>query len=179
MLGLIPFSLHHSRIVRPLTCCASICAVHSCRRTSCFIVVMLVVFDCIYFTNSYLSNILQLTPWTNLDCPIYFMVFLGVYYTSLDFGGVGAEGYTITHCQYQKMKFSVSFSDHLTARPKPMRKRPRRSFVFSGVWCLTGLTVSLPAVSLHWYKLHSPVEYCLLSYRRCCLIAIPQASPCN
>ena len=24
------------------------------------------------------------------------MVFLGVYYTSLDFGGVGADGYTLT-----------------------------------------------------------------------------------
>ena len=31
-----------------------------------------------------------------MECPIYFMVFLEVYYTSLDFGGIGAEGYTLT-----------------------------------------------------------------------------------
>ncbi len=60
------------------------------------LVVMLVVFDCIYFTHSCLSNILQLTPWINLHCPIYFMVFLGVYYTSLDIGELGAGGLMLT-----------------------------------------------------------------------------------
>ena len=29
---------------------------------------------------------------------LYFMVFLGVYYTLLDIGELGAEGYTLTMC---------------------------------------------------------------------------------
>ena len=32
-----------------------------------------------------------------MDYSIYFMVFLGVYYTSLDFGELGAEGLMLTN----------------------------------------------------------------------------------
>jgi|GEM_PF-1743256 len=48
----------------------------------------------------------------------YFMVFLGVYYTLLDFGGVGAGGYTLTlflfrrsssRCSMVSSFFSFSF----------------------------------------------------------------------
>ena len=42
------------------------------------------------------SDGFQFTPWTKLDCPDYSMELLGVYYTILDTGGLGADGFTVT-----------------------------------------------------------------------------------
>ena len=44
-----------------------------------------------------------------MECPIYFMVFLGIYYTSLVFRGGGAGGYTLTNNEDAKLFYGLFF----------------------------------------------------------------------
>ena len=55
---------------------------------------MAVVFSSMLFPP--VSNKLQLTPWTVLNCSSSFMELLGVYYTALDAWRVGAEDLMVT-----------------------------------------------------------------------------------
>ena len=55
------------------------------------------------------------------------MVFLGVYYTLLDFGGVGTEGYTLTNKVQIRSEGSKLFYNKFMTKP-PMAIH-RRSFV--------------------------------------------------
>lgn len=112
----------------PLACCASICADHSCSRTSCLSAASTVVF--VSILNPPVSNLLQHAPWTNLECLILSMDLLRVYYTAFDTRTVDAEGLTVTYSPSATQKSDV-FHYQKTSLHNDSKRMLRRLILYT------------------------------------------------